>query len=119
MLVLAITGLVARALVSERRRAELRLRMNQEALVNVARLGSMGELAKSIAHEIDQPLSAAGTYTELVVESLQAESLRDPSLIETARKAAAQISRTSGVGRWAHRVLPLREDRCQSASDCI
>ena len=42
MLILAVTGLVAGVLVSERRLAELRLRMNQDALAHVSRLGSMG-----------------------------------------------------------------------------
>jgi integral membrane sensor domain MASE1 len=45
MLVLAVTGLVAGVLVSERRLAEARLRMNQNALSHLSRLGSMGELA--------------------------------------------------------------------------
>ena len=66
MLVLAATGLVAGVLVSERRGAELQQRINQHALAHVSRLGSMGELAAAIAHEINQPLSAARTYTGLV-----------------------------------------------------
>ena len=99
MLVLAATGLVAGALVSERRVAEIQQRMNQHALAHVSRLGSMGELAAAIAHEINQPLSAARTYTGLVAESLQTESLRDPSTVEMARKAAVQISRAADVVR--------------------
>ena len=104
MLILAVTGLVAGVLVSERRLAELRLRMNQDALAQVSRLGSMGELAAAIAHEINQPLSAAGTYTGLVAESLEGESLRDPSTLHLAQKAAVQIGRAADVvrrlGRW-------------------
>jgi C4-dicarboxylate-specific signal transduction histidine kinase len=107
MLVLAVTGLVAGALVTERRRAEARLRTNQDALAHVSRLGSMGELATSIAHEINQPLSAAGTYTELVAEALQAETLQDASLVEAARKAAAQITRASDVVRRLRTLVRL------------
>ncbi len=97
MLILAITGLVAGALVTERRRVELELRQNQAAIAHLSRLGSMGELAAAIAHEVNQPLSAAGTYSRLVVESLAAETLKDRSTIETARKAAAQIERAADV----------------------
>jgi len=99
MLVLAATGLVAGVLVTERRLAELQQRMNQYALAHVSRLGSMGELAAAIAHEINQPLSAARTYTGLVAESLQTETLRDPSTVEMAGKAAQQISRAADVVR--------------------
>jgi two-component system sensor kinase FixL len=99
MLVLAVTGLVAGVLVSERRLAEAQLRMNQNALAHLSRLGSMGELAATIAHEINQPLSAARTYTGLVAESLQAETLRDPSTVQMANKAAVQIGRAADVVR--------------------
>ena len=99
MLVLAVTGLIAGALVTERRRAEARLRVNREALANVSRLGSMGELAAAIAHEINQPLSAAGTYTGLVVDSLQTGVGSAPEVLAISRKAATQIHRAAEVVR--------------------
>lgn len=99
MLVLAGTGLFAGILVSVHRLSELQLRMNQHALAQLSRLGSMGELAAAIAHEINQPLSAARTYTELVAESLQSEKLKDAATVEMASKAALQISRAAEVVR--------------------
>jgi C4-dicarboxylate-specific signal transduction histidine kinase len=99
MLVLAVTGLVAGVLVTERQLAEAQLRVNQHALAQVSRLGSVGELAAAIAHEINQPLSAASTYTNIVAESLQEEELRDRSISEMADKAAAQINRAADVVR--------------------
>ena len=107
MLILSVTGLVAGALVSERRLAEIRLRMNQDALAQVSRLGSMGELAAAIAHEINQPLSAAGTYTGLVAESLEGERLRDPSTLGLAKKAAVQIDRAADVVRRLRTLVRL------------
>jgi C4-dicarboxylate-specific signal transduction histidine kinase len=96
---LSVKGLVAGVLVSERRLAEARLRMNQNALSDLSRLGSMGEFAATIAQEANQPLSAARTYTGLVAESLQTESLRDASTVEMANKAAVQIGRAADVVR--------------------
>jgi two-component system, LuxR family, sensor kinase FixL len=107
MLILAVTGLVAGMLVSERRLAEIRLRMNQDALAQVSRLGSMGELAAAIAHEINQPLSAASTYTGLVAESLEGETLRDTSTLGLARKAAVQIDRAADVVRRLRTLVRL------------
>ncbi|MGH6814394.1 MAG: MASE1 domain-containing protein [Hyphomicrobiaceae bacterium] len=107
MLILAVTGLIAGALVTERRHAEVRLRMNQDALARVARLGSMGELAAAIAHEINQPLSAAGTYTGLIVESLQAQAVPNSGLVETARKASEQVTRAADVVRRLRTLVRL------------
>ena len=44
--------------IGERKRTELALREAQTELATVARLTTMGELAASIAHEINQPLAA-------------------------------------------------------------
>lgn len=95
--VLTVTGLVAGALVTETRNAERRMREKQAATARLSRLGSMGELAIAIAHEVNQPLSAAGTYSRLVTEALAEEKLNDPTLIETAKKATAQVERAAMV----------------------
>ena len=47
--------------VTERKRDEAALQLAQAELARVARLTTIGELAASIAHEINQPLSAIGT----------------------------------------------------------
>jgi len=99
MLVLTLTGLMAGALVTERRRTEFQLRLHQDSLAHLARLGSMGELAAVIAHEINQPLMAAGTYSRLVLDSLRSDRDNDPSVVETAGKVAAQVERASEVVR--------------------
>src|SRR5580704_8843019 len=73
LLVLTMTGLMAGALVTQHRRTELQLRLHQDSLARLARLGSIGEFAAAIAHEINQPLTAAGTYARLVVDLLGAK----------------------------------------------
>jgi two-component system, LuxR family, sensor kinase FixL len=107
MLILSITGLVAGALVTERQRAERELRQNQYAITRLSQLGSMGELAAAIAHEVNQPLSAAGTYSRLVAESLETESLKDASTVETAQKAVAQVERAADVIRRLRALVRL------------
>lgn len=104
MLVLAVSGLLAGALVTEHRRTEVQLRLHQESLAKLARLGSMGELAAAVAHEINQPLMAAGTYSRLVVDSLRGG---DPELVETAGKVATQVERASEVVRRLRALVRL------------
>ncbi len=97
LIVLALTGLFAGELVTERRRTEGALRLHQESLVRVGRLDTMGELAAAIAHEMNQPLSAAGTYARLVADALRTGDDHPDSLAGTAIKAAAQVERASEV----------------------
>jgi two-component system, LuxR family, sensor kinase FixL len=107
MLVLAVSGLVAGALVTEARRAEQTLRENQAAIARLSRLGSMGELAIAIAHEVNQPLSAAGTYSRLVTEALETEQLSDTSIVVMARKATVQVERAADVIRRLRTLVRL------------
>jgi two-component system, LuxR family, sensor kinase FixL len=97
MLVLALTGLFAGGLVTERRRTEAVLRLHQESLARLARLASVGELAAALAHELNQPLMAAGTYTRLVDDAIRTGNGDTGALAETARKAAAQVERAAAV----------------------
>ncbi|WP_170149689.1 ATP-binding protein [Rhodoplanes roseus] len=106
MLVLAMTGLIAGALVTQIRRTELQLRLHQDSLARLARLGSMGELATAIAHEINQPLTAAGTYTRLVAETLR-DGADHVAVGEIAEKAAAQVQRAADVVRRLRALIRL------------
>lgn len=50
--------------VTERNRAQARLAQSQAELTHMARVTTLGQLAASIAHEVNQPLSAIITYAK-------------------------------------------------------
>jgi two-component system, LuxR family, sensor kinase FixL len=50
--------------LTERQRAELRLQDLQSELAHVGRVSEMGTLASSLAHELNQPLTAVANYCE-------------------------------------------------------
>jgi two-component system, LuxR family, sensor kinase FixL len=107
MLVLALTGLFAGELVTERRRTEAELRLHQESLARLARLGSVGELAAAVAHELNQPLMAAGTYTRLVDDAIRGGNADAATVAETAAKAVAQVERAAAVVRRLRALVRL------------
>jgi C4-dicarboxylate-specific signal transduction histidine kinase len=107
MLVLATTGLVAGELVTEHRRTGIKLRLQQESLSRLARLGSMGELAAAIAHELNQPLMAAGTYTRLVDDAICSGHTDAATIAEAAKKAVAQVERAAEVVRRLRALVRL------------
>jgi two-component system, LuxR family, sensor kinase FixL len=120
MLVLAFTGLFAGALVTERRRTEAVLRLHQESLARLARLGSVGELAAAVAHELNQPLMAAGTYTRLVDDAIRTGNANTSMVAETAKKAAAQVERAAAVVRRLRALVRLdRSNRVACRVDHI
>jgi len=114
LLALALSGLAAGALVTERNRTETQLRLHQESLARMARLGSVGELAAAIAHEINQPLMAAGTYTRLIADAIRADHPDVETVADTAMKAAAQVERAASVVR--HLRALVRLDRSNRAA---
>jgi len=73
--------------IEDRKRAEDSLRQSQSQLAHVTRVTTIGELAVSIAHEINQPLMAIVTNAGTCLRWLQ-EGRTD---LEQARLAAGRI----------------------------
>jgi two-component system sensor kinase FixL len=71
--------------VTERRVADMRLRDLQSELAHVGRISEMGTLASSLAHELNQPLTALTSYCEGARQLLEGNPSADD--IETCREA--------------------------------
>ncbi len=85
--------------VTERKHAEELARQQQEKLQFTARLVTMGEMASTLAHEINQPLSAISSYTTGCINRLEAGDLPRDELREALGKLAAQAQRAGRVVR--------------------
>jgi two-component system, LuxR family, sensor kinase FixL len=107
MLVLTATGLIAGELVTEHRRAEAKLLLQQKALARVAQVGGMKELSVAIAHELNQPLTAARTYARLVADAAREECVNSADIADIAAKAVAQVERAAQVVRSLRSLLSL------------
>ena len=116
MLVLSLTGLATGMLVSAQRRTETNLRLHQDALARVARLGGMGEFAAAMAHEINQPLTAIGNYVRSVRNAVIAPAPDLARAAEAAEKASAQVERAGEVVRRLREFIRLgRSERAPVA----
>jgi signal transduction histidine kinase len=67
------SGVTALRVRAERRRAEEALHQAREELARVTRVTTLGELAASIAHEINQPLAAIGADAHACLHWLDAD----------------------------------------------
>ena len=111
--------------VSEQKQAEENMRMQQERLQNVARLTTMGEIASSMAHELNQPLAAITSYVTGTLNMMQDGGASGAEIRATLEKANLQAQRAGQVIRRVHDYVRKREPQRVSLSihelvqDCL
>lgn len=98
-----------RAQANTQRIADLQVQMAQ-----VGRLNAAGELAGSIAHELNQPLTAAANYLGALEQMLQ-RAPEGGKAVGLARRAAAQVARAGEIiaqtrASLQHGEVALREE---------
>ena len=81
----------------ERRLAEQALQESQATLTRVARIASMGELTTSIAHEVNQPLTAIVTNSNFCLRLLDGAKPNTGELREAIAEIANDGIRASAV----------------------
>jgi len=85
--------------ISERKENARMIRQQQERLEHVMRLGTLGEMAAGIAHEINQPLTAISTYAQAAKRLINSGQLDDERLLEILDKTGTQAERAGQVIR--------------------
>ena len=90
--------------ITERLRTEAQLRQIQADYAHAARISTLGELATSIAHEVQQPLSAIVTNGETSLRWLARDEVNvakvkqlTTRIISSARRASEIIQRIRGM----------------------
>lgn len=85
--------------LTERQATQKRLQELQSELVHISRLTAMGEMASSLAHELNQPLSAIANYLRGATRLLDQPGADVARLREPIEKATAQALRAGDVIR--------------------
>ncbi len=83
--------------LTERRDQERRLQELQSELVHVSRLTAMGEMASSLAHELNQPLAAVVGYLRGSAKLLQGAPVDVERLQRALDRAAEQALRAGDI----------------------
>lgn len=99
--------------ITERRNHEEASRLQQEKIAITSRLTTMGEMASSLAHELNQPLTAINNYSMGAVALVKAGHTSPTMLLPALEKAAAQASRAgkiiSRIREFVKRSEPRRQ----------
>jgi len=87
--------------LTERRQADMRLRDIQAELAHVGRLSELGTLASSLAHELNQPLTAIASYCQGAADLLEGDIDAERIAIakEAMRDTAEQALRAGEIVR--------------------
>ncbi|MEI8164088.1 MAG: PAS domain S-box protein [Betaproteobacteria bacterium] len=99
--------------ITERKHADERARQQQERLQSTARLVAMGEMASSIAHELNQPLAAISSYCTGAANLLRSDSSA-AAVLPALDKAVEQARRAGQVIRRIYSLSRHSEDRFES-----
>ncbi len=107
--------LVAATDITDRKQAEALSRQQQEKLQQTSHLITVGHMASTLAHEMNQPLAAIANYTMGCVRRLRTGTWDTQELLATMEKAGAQAER---AGRIIQRVRELVRKREPQLVDC-
>jgi FixJ family two-component response regulator/signal transduction histidine kinase len=87
--------------ITERRRAETLAASQAEKAQVTSRLVTMGEMASSVAHELNQPLTAITNYCNGMVTRVKNDAIDKADLIAALQKTSRQAER---AGQIIHRI---------------
>jgi two-component system sensor histidine kinase DctS len=97
------TGWMASILdITERKHAEELARLQQEQLQFTARLVTMGEMASTLAHELNQPLSAIASYNTGCLNMLERPGCQAQDIRPALEKISVQAQRAGKIIRRVH-----------------
>ncbi|HET6719400.1 MAG TPA: ATP-binding protein, partial [Rhodocyclaceae bacterium] len=102
--------------ITERKRNEEFHRQQQEQLQHTARLVSLGEMASTLAHELNQPLAAISSYATGCRNKLENHQLKPDEFGEVVGKIANQAQRAGRIIRQVHDFVKKSEPRREPCS---
>jgi two-component system sensor kinase FixL len=86
--------------LTEKQYFEARVEQLRSELIHVSRLSAMGTMASTLAHELNQPLTAISSYGEAAATLLQdGEQVDRETLREIVADMAVQAQRAGGIVR--------------------
>jgi len=94
---------------TKRKRAEEEIHQTRERLAQFGRLSTLGEMAASLAHELNQPLTAIATYTQACQRLIESGQSDDDEILTALKKCNAQAQRAGEVIRRLRQFVKKKE----------
>ena len=94
---------------TKRKRTEEEIHQTRERLAQFGRLSTLGEMAASLAHELNQPLTAIATYTQACQRLIESGQSDDDEILTALKKCNAQAQRAGEVIRRLRQFVKKKE----------
>ncbi|HYN60329.1 MAG TPA: PAS domain S-box protein [Rubrivivax sp.] len=101
--------------ITARLHAEEQAALQADRAQVTSRLVTMGEMASSVAHELNQPLTAITNYCNGMVSRVDADSIDKADLLAALRKTARQAERAGQIIRRIRAFVKKSEPQRQPA----
>ena len=95
--------------ISERKRAQRMAAQQQEKLEASGRLIAVGEVASTLAHELNQPLGALSSFANGLLNRLRDENISLPELLPVVERMTRLADRAGGIIRRVNDFARRRE----------
>jgi PAS domain S-box-containing protein len=100
--------------VTDSKRAQHEAERSRQELAHISRVTLLGEITASLAHELNQPLTAILTNAQAARQNLAAKRLEEPEADEILQEIVAAATRAGEVIRrvrtWLTRDQPVMQD---------
>jgi PAS domain S-box-containing protein len=83
--------------ITPRRKAEELAALQAERAQTASRLITMGEMASSVAHELNQPLTAISNYCNGMISRIKGQQIKEDDLLWALDKTAHQAQRAGQI----------------------
>ena len=97
--VLALGAAALGVFALQRERERSRTRELQAELVHVSRLNAVGQYGSMLAHEVNQPLTAARNFLAVAQRMLRAEALEPGRVADAVDRTLTQVDRATDIIR--------------------
>ncbi|MBH1986092.1 MAG: PAS domain S-box protein [Burkholderiales bacterium] len=95
--------------ITERKQLEERERRQMEAVAHQARLTMLGEVASTLAHELNQPLSAITSYNTGLLNALSGRSDVPEPVLKALQRQGEQAGQAARIVKRIREFLTRRE----------
>ena len=111
--------------ITPRRNAEEQAALQAERAQTASRLITMGEMASSVAHELNQPLTAISNYCHGMISRVREQRITEEDLLAALEKTARQAQRAGQIIQRIRAFVkrsepnPMPSDVAQMVSNAI
>ena len=99
--------------ITATKRADERARHQADTMTHHARLTMLGEVASTLAHELNQPLTAISSYNAGVINSMQRQAAPDPVLLRALQRLGEQAAHAGRIVQRIRAFLTRREPQLE------